>query len=154
MAANHWALAVESHAANFLRASGNHLGLVVPYRGKGISTTTDQPLPTQDTRDRFALVLKNYGDGSDPSMAHSPRDPLGAVTTQDHHSVVEMDRVPVSVEDCGFRMLEPHEIKAAMAFPVAYIIKGNKRDQVRQAGNAVTPPAMTMLVAAAVETLA
>jgi DNA (cytosine-5)-methyltransferase 1 len=134
-------------------ASGNHLGLVIPYRGKGMASTTDQPLPTQDTRDRFALVLKNYGDGRDPSMAHSPADPFGAVTTQDHHSVVEMDRVPLAVEDCGFRMLEPHEIKAAMAFPAAYIIKGSKRDQVRQAGNAVTPPAMTMLVRAAVESL-
>lgn len=44
------------------------------------------------------------------------------------------------VEDCLFRMLEPHEISAGMAFPLGYIIKGNKREKVRQAGNAVCPP--------------
>ena len=43
-------------------------------------------------------------------------------------------------------MLEPHEIGKAMAFPGDYEVKGTKRDRVRQFGNAVTPPAMTMLV--------
>ena len=35
-----------------------------------------------------------------------------------------------------------------MAFPTDYTILGNKREQVRQAGNAVTPPAARDLVAA------
>ncbi|MGH2478150.1 MAG: YopX family protein [Ktedonobacteraceae bacterium] len=49
-------------------------------------------------------------------------------------------------EDCGFRMLEPHEIKAAMAFPASYIITGTRRERVKQAGNAVTPPVMELLM--------
>lgn len=38
-------------------------------------------------------------------------------------------------------MLEPYEISAGMAFPKPYIMTGNKREQVKKAGNAVTPPA-------------
>lgn len=38
-------------------------------------------------------------------------------------------------------MPEPYEIKQAMAFDRDYIMAGNRREQVRLAGNAVTPPA-------------
>ena len=41
---------------------------------------------------------------------------------------------------CRFRMLEPHEIAAGMAFPSTYLWQGTKRERVRLAGNAVTPP--------------
>ena len=49
-------------------------------------------------------------------------------------------------------MLQPHEIQAAMAFPVEYKVLGTKREQVRQLGNAVTPPAMGLLMQRIVET--
>jgi DNA (cytosine-5)-methyltransferase 1 len=52
-----------------------------------------------------------------------------------------------------FRMLEPAEVIAAMAFPDTYVVLGNRREQVRMAGNAVTPPAARDLVAAVVESL-
>ncbi|MFN2592335.1 MAG: DNA cytosine methyltransferase [Candidatus Dormibacteria bacterium] len=137
-------------------ASGNHHALVVPYRGKGLAQTTDQPLPTQDTRDRFALVLKNYSARGDERQALAPAaEPLGAVTTQDHHSVVEIPEPPqVDVDDCGFRMLEPHEIQAAMAFPNTFVVLGSKRDRVRMLGNAVTPPVTRMLMERCLESLA
>jgi DNA (cytosine-5)-methyltransferase 1 len=48
-------------------------------------------------------------------------------------------------------LLEPHEIQAAMAFLPAYVVLGNKRERVRQLGNAVTPPAARDLIAAVVE---
>jgi DNA (cytosine-5)-methyltransferase 1 len=52
------------------------------------------------------------------------------------------------MDECGFRRLEAHEISAAMAFPEGYIPSGlTKKDQVRLAGNAVTPPVMTWLMA-------
>jgi DNA (cytosine-5)-methyltransferase 1 len=66
---------------------------------------------------------------------------------------VQPNKAPV-VEDCGFRMLQPHEIKAAMAFPADYRVLGNKREQVRQLGNAVTPPAMNTLIQRVVQSLA
>jgi DNA (cytosine-5)-methyltransferase 1 len=65
---------------------------------------------------------------------------------------VQPGSVP-AVEDCGFRMLRPHEIRNAMAFPEDYIVLGNGREQVRQYGNAVTPPVMQMLVERVVKAL-
>jgi DNA modification methylase len=41
----------------------------------------------------------------------------------------------------------------AMAFPDTYVVLGNKRQQVRQFGNAVTPPVMEMLMKRCMETL-
>jgi DNA (cytosine-5)-methyltransferase 1 len=132
-------------------ASGNHHGLVVPYRGRATATTTAEPLPTQDTRDRFALVIKHFSGGAE--MAHGPTEPFGTVTTAGQQGVVEADSLPVTVEECGFRMLEPEEIQAAMAFPASYAVAGCKRDRVRQLGNAVTPPAMALLVSRVLEAL-
>lgn len=66
------------------------------------------------------------------------------MTTRDRAAVVEPD-----VDLGGFlcRMFEPHEVKAAMAFPVCYQESDefSKGDRVRLWGNAVTPPVMTML---------
>lgn len=61
------------------------------------------------------------------------------------HYLAQPGETP-AIEDCGFRMLQPHEIGAAMAFPQTYIVKGNQRERVRQYGNAVTPPVMAELV--------
>jgi DNA (cytosine-5)-methyltransferase 1 len=58
-----------------------------------------------------------------------------------------------NVEDCGFRMLEPHEIGRAMAFRDDYVVLGNKRQRVKQYGNAVTPPVMAMLIERCVASL-
>lgn len=75
------------------------------------------------------------------------------VTTVDHHGVVDSSGAAPAVEDCGFRMLEPHEIQAAMAFPASYAVGGSKRDRVRQLGNAVTPPVMALILSRVVEVL-
>jgi DNA (cytosine-5)-methyltransferase 1 len=40
-----------------------------------------------------------------------------------------------------------------MAFPTSYEVLGNKRDRVKQYGNAVTPPAMATLIQRQVEAL-
>jgi DNA (cytosine-5)-methyltransferase 1 len=76
-----------------------------------------------------------------------------AVTTHDRTAVVEVDPASIRVEDCTFRMLRPHEIGAAMAFPGEYVVLGNQREQVKQLGNAVTPPAARDLIARCIETL-
>ncbi|MBB0232184.1 DNA cytosine methyltransferase, partial [Streptomyces calidiresistens] len=56
-------------------------------------------------------------------------------------------------EDLGFRMLTPTEYAAAMAFPSTYRWQGTKRERVRMAGNAVTPPTARDLFHAAIEAL-
>ena len=57
------------------------------------------------------------------------------------------------VEDCLFRMLTPEEIKLGMAFARDFVLLGTKREQVKLAGNAVTPPAARDLIAAVVEAI-
>lgn len=102
--------------------------------------------PTQTTRQTLALavppfLVSYYGTEN----ARSVDEPVGTVTTVDRHALVQPSDPP-RVEDCGFRMLQPHEIQAAMAFPQEYVVLGTKRDQVRQLGNAVTPPVMKILM--------
>ena len=95
------------------------------------------------------FVASYYGSGgqlNDVSQA------LATVTAIDKHALVSPTEPP-ALEDCFFRMFQPHEIKRAMAFPDEYVILGTKRDQVKQSGNAVTPPAMRWLVRQAVTSL-
>jgi DNA (cytosine-5)-methyltransferase 1 len=50
-------------------------------------------------------------------------------------------------------MLEPKEVTWGMAFPRDYQMLGTKREQVKLAGNAVTPPAGRDLVGTVVEAI-
>lgn len=76
--------------------------------------------------------------------------PMPTLTTIDPaaHVITAAD-----VDDCLFRMLEPSEIKRGMAFPIKYVLLGNRREQVKLAGNAVCPPAARDLICAVVEAL-
>lgn len=77
-------------------------------------------------------------------MARHINDPMGTLSTHDRHALIAAENV--EPEDCYFRMLTPEEAKKGMAFPEEYVILGNNRDRVKQAGNAVTPPAMRWLM--------
>ena len=57
------------------------------------------------------------------------------------------------VEDCGFRMFEPGECKDAQGFPRSYDVLGNKREQVKQIGGAVSPPVAEFIIAAVRDSL-
>lgn len=115
----------------------------------------DQPLPvqvaqcTQDWVIQRQPFLVSY-DRTNPPTGSS--EPLRTLSTVDREALLGPTE-ELSVEDCFFRMLQPHEIKAAMAFPSDYQILGNKRDQVKQCGNAVTPPAEEWLIRRCVESL-
>ncbi len=118
-------------------AGGRHHGLVIPqmvqgmnawlmtYYSNGQLQALDQAVPTVTTKHRCALLTSE-----------------------------EQNKSTLSLEDCGFRMLQPEEIKAAMAFFPEYIITGNRREQVRQLGNAVTPPVMQWLIERVLDALA
>lgn len=80
----------------------------------------------------------------------SADQPLPTVMTKAHHALIIPDEV---VEACGFRMLEPHELKRGMSFKDDYIILGNKRDQTRQVGNAVCPSVAQLLAERCIESL-
>ncbi len=112
-------------------AQGNHHGLVLPPEAAS------------------SFLLSYYGQGGNIRPVSNA---LGTITTLDRHAIATPAATP-RVEDCGFRMLRPHEIGSAMAFPQSYKILGSQRDQVRMYGNAVTPPVMRMLLERCLATL-
>lgn len=151
-----------SEALATVTASGNHHGLVVPpgmlmrnngSRGDGgeMSTALDDAMRTLTTAGHQSLVTWEEW-AAVYAYDFGMRSVLEALPTQ---TAIEGDALVVgslpSVEDCLFRMLEPHEIGAGMAFLSDYVVLGNRRERVRQYGNAVTPPAAEVLMSALVE---
>jgi DNA (cytosine-5)-methyltransferase 1 len=134
-------------------ASGNHHGLVAPPMLVPAGGTwneearpIDEPFRARTTRETEALLVPYYGNGT----ARPTGQPAPTVTSVDRHALVTTE---LAVEECLFRMLSPTEIGAAMAFGRDYTVLGNKREQVRQYGNAVTPPAAEVLMSALVESI-
>lgn len=105
-------------------ASGNHHGLCVP------------PL----------LMRNNTARGNQAQMSTPITEPARTITTTGHQSMLAPG-ASIDINDVEFRMITPDECKRAQAFPAAYIITGTNREQVRQSGNAVTPPAARDLIA-------
>ncbi len=131
--------------------------LLVPVEGRdGKDAMPDHvPMRTQTTRNELGIVttlrglLVPYYSASE--TAKPTTQPVGTLTTRDRYALVEGQ--PIDPDDCTFRMLEPHEIAAGMAFPADYIWAGSKRERVRMQGNAVTPPAARDLIAAVVASI-
>ena len=133
-------------------ANGNHHALIMRNngsRGDGseMVTPASEVLRTLTTKGHQSLLVPYRST----STARPASDPLPTLTTVDPAGLATIEVDPM---DCEFRMLEPREIARGMAFPDTYVIKGNRREQVRQAGNAVTPPAARDLIMAVVESLA
>src|SRR5690606_4177783 len=119
---------------------------LAPSRAQGGSGTSSL-IPSQQ------LLVPYYGNGT----ARPAGEPIGALSTRDRYALAEgaaeTDLNEVDLDDVLFRMLEPHEIGAAMAFAPDYTVLGNKTQKVRQYGNAVTPPVAEVLVCALVEAI-
>lgn len=130
----------------------NH-GLLVPYYSASeTAKPTSEPVGTLTTVNRYALVMRNNTPRGDAGQMVTPaHEPLRTVTASGTQSLLE----PTTIDpnDCTFRMLEPHEIAAGMAFPHTYLWEGTKRERVRLAGNAVTPPAARDIVSILAEGL-
>lgn len=140
-----------SDAFDTFAANGNHHGLLMRHntaRGNPAQmvTPTDEVMRTLTTAGHQSLLVPYRSK----SLAQPSSMPMPTLTTVDPaaHVITAAD-----IDDCTFRMLEPAEIARGMAFPVGYRILGNRREQVKQAGNAVTPPAARDLVAAVAEAL-
>lgn len=115
----------------------------------------DEPMGTQvaaGTQDflvqRAPFLVSYYGQ----DQASGPDEAMGTLSTRDRHALIQPEG-ELSVDDCYFRMLQPHEIGRGMAFPDSYEVLGNKRDRVKQYGNAVTPPVMELLAKRAIHSL-
>ena len=131
-------MAVKSTSLTF---SAINQSLLVPNMSNNTARPVSEPAPTMTTGNRNALLVPYNRTGK----ASSVLDPAPTMTTRDRAAVLTPDQI---IDDCGFRMLEPHEIAAAMAFPEGYIpVEGlTKRDRIKMAGNAVTPPVMEWIV--------
>ncbi|AXH50525.1 DNA methylase [Gordonia phage Ruthy] len=134
-------------------ASGTHHGLLMRYNsskgdGAEMVTPTDEVIRTLTTKGHQSLLVPTGGTWND--TAYPASHPLRTRTTRETeaHVVTAAD-----IDDCEFRMLEPSEIKRGMAFPAEYVMLGNRREQVKMAGNAVVPPAARDLVGAVAESL-
>jgi DNA (cytosine-5)-methyltransferase 1 len=149
-------------ALSTMCAGGGHHGLVVPfltsYYGTGQNSDIREAVPTIPTRDRHGLVMPPFLvsyytrlSGAQAAIA-GVDEPVPTVPGWAVHYLAQPGETP-AVEDCGFRMLQPHEIHRAMAFPEGYIVLGNQRQKVKQYGNAVTPPVMRQLLERCIATL-
>jgi DNA (cytosine-5)-methyltransferase 1 len=143
------------------QTSGNQYGVVVPpfltsFYGTIQQSGLDQPVPTQPSIDKHALVVPPFLVG-----LYGPQGQKVPASIEAAHPTITGTRTwalaqpgeTPAVEDCGFRMLQPHEVGAAMAFPAEYVVLGNQRQKVKQYGNAVTPPVMQLLIERCLEVL-
>lgn len=145
-----------------LVAAANETGLalsppfIAELRGGGSTARpVADPLATVTASGRHhGLVTRHYSTREGESCAHltTPAErPVGTVKTSGGMSV--MTGETLDLDDVRFRMLEPREYSRAMDFPDGYHMAGNRREQVRLAGNAVTPPAARDIVSVVAESL-
>lgn len=97
-------------------------------RKRPLSAATAMKIESGVGRDQPFLVPYNR-----TSTICSVEEPLRTLTTRDRFGLA----VPSPGRPVGFRMLQPHEMAAAMGFPKGYRFSGSKKEVVRQIGNAV-----------------
>lgn len=142
--------------------------LMAPYYGRSHEAKpTDDPMGTLTTVDKYALVHRHNRGGAE--MSTPIFEELRTLTTKGHQSLLtqpdrrrptvtpaDLDQARQMVPEVLFRMFQPHEVAAGMAFPTTYrwdVLDSrgrtpSKRDLVKMAGNAVTPPAARDIIAA------
>lgn len=118
----------------------NRFGVVEPFlvrlKNHQNAGSVDDPLKTLTTKESYALaepyIVKFYGN---EKGAESIDEPLDTVTGKDRFGLC----IPSigAVLDIRFRMLQPHELAAAMSFKPDYEFTGNREQKVKQIGNAV-----------------
>ncbi len=122
--------------------TSNRFGLVeadpylVKLKNNQNAGSVDDPLNTLTTKESYALaepyIIKFYGSGDGVDAID---DPLATVTAKDRFALC-IPSIGIAL-DIRFRMLQPHELAAAMSFPPDYEFTGNREAKVKQIGNAV-----------------
>lgn len=112
----------------------------------GVTTVGYHSVVTNESWNAF---ISHYYSGSVQNKHIT--DTLGTQTVTDRAALVTYDKP--NYEDCYYRMLTPLEVKLGMAFGRHYKVLGSGRDQVKQCGNAVTPPVMKMIMERCVQSL-
>lgn len=134
--------------------SKGRFGMVVPVtnsNGGALARNIDvDPVPTMTTAKggEFAFIAAQFGEreGQAPRV-HDLAQPLPVGPTLGQGVLVE----PAPHYDILFRMLEPHELAAAMGFnteEMTYEFAGTKTEKIKQIGNAVSVAKMKACVGA------
>lgn len=125
----------------------DHMALVEPFIvGRGHPNANGpyvydaaNPLPTVTTCNEHGVVqpfvMHTTHRGGD--RVHSTQTALPTITGANRGEQALVQPLAGARLDIRFRMLQPHELAAAMGFPKDYRITGNRGEQVRQIGNAV-----------------
>ena len=108
------------------------------------------PAGTMTTGNRHGLLVPYDSTGRARRL---DAEPAMTFTTKDRGLLVDV--TDFDVRDCYFRMLDPAEVARGMSFPEGYIPEEGytKKDRVKLAGNAVTPPVMAWIVGRLIQML-
>lgn len=134
--------------------SKGRFGMVVPIThacgGNRARDVDADPIPTVTTANRgeLAFIAAQFGEreGQEPRV-HDIGEPAPTICASGRVNLVE----GTESYDILFRMLEPHELAAAMGFNTAeatYEFTGTKTEQIKQIGNAVSVAKMKACVGA------
>lgn len=130
--------------------------LIVQNKGLSKSKPATDSMPVQTSMINNGIVTHEswssfiqyyYGN----HQASKLTEPIGTVNTRDRSYLINYQKP--RIEDCFYRMIKAPEVKRSMAFDEEYVILGNQRDQVKQCGNAVTPPVQEWIIKQCVKSL-
>jgi len=88
------------------------------------------------------FMMSYYSNGKLKTL----NEPSGTMTSRERAALVLPSGKELEVDQCYFRMIQPREVQAIQGFPADYIVKGNKKEQVRQLGNANPPESIRLLL--------
>lgn len=134
-------------------AKGGEFAIVMPvtHHGKADrSRDVSEPLPTVTGANRGELAFITAQHGERPGQAprvHDIGQPAPTIAASGHVDLIE----GTAEFDILFRMLEPHELAAAMGFnsdDESYDFAGTKTEKIKQIGNAVSVSKMKACVGA------
>jgi DNA (cytosine-5)-methyltransferase 1 len=134
-------------------AKGGEFAMVMPVTHADRSDRVrdaEEPLPTVTCANRgeLAFIAAQFGERSGQApRVHDLEAPAPAICASGHINLVEA----TATYDILFRMLEPHELAAAMGFDgeeAKYEFAGTKTEKIKQIGNAVSVAKMKACVGA------
>ncbi|TCC35233.1 DNA cytosine methyltransferase [Kribbella sindirgiensis] len=129
-------------------------GGVLPFRKNTVPATHAEAMPTVTAEQvpgmLFSGWYKQNGSTATETAPHPVTDPFGTLTSRDTTALLMAEwreaLRDLRLEDCYFRMMQPHEIGRGCGFDVdfgtykgKFVVWGSARDQVDGYGNAVTP---------------
>jgi len=124
------------------------------HGGRDAVRSMEEPSPTIATNKQIAIVQPEpfltsyYGNGGNTPISN----PAPTQCTVQGHALIEPDWSAL-VEECGYRMIAPHEAQLLQGFPREYQILGKQDEKFRQIGNAVHPGTAEMVARAVIESL-